>query len=187
MSRNISKVHPRRPEIIFFLLLIFPACKSNPYPEKEIAVVVPFTHAPTKSNIVKTAEPKKPIIREDVRQSWSQLERTLKERKLTLLDLASTSSDILQTVKTLETGDPSRLIEKIDSYRRNLGSLKVDRKFVLDKMERTRAILVGKKLSEGEMSGYSQRLEAVPRLLEEEKWSVANEVMTDMQNELEAK
>lgn len=188
---------------VLFLL----ACESPRYPEREIRFVVTIPHLPPKA-AVQTASPIPPpasvpagistksetppepvrpvkeVSREELQERWRGIEKLLLNRKLLLEDFVSVAPDAKGLPEEISTGDPKIVAQKIAGFRKKVETVLIDRKFVSEKFDRTKALINKKSLSEEKQAEMSERLGVIPRLLGDENYELANGALTFIQEEL---
>ncbi|HLG19910.1 MAG TPA: hypothetical protein VI895_08875 [Bdellovibrionota bacterium] len=166
------------------LLVILHGCETGPYKEKELTVVVPIAAAPTATPARAQEVKEEPVTRERVRTMWEQVGRSMKRRNLNWSDIYALHPQAKHIADNLEKETPQRLSDEILSLQTTVQKFKFDRTFIMDKLERTRAVLLKKQPAAPEIADITERLSVISRLVEEEKYDVANEVLTEIQEEL---
>jgi len=171
----------------FYLIpaaLLLCSCSNTPYQEKVITIVI--TPLPVKEvkQIKRTRTKRRLVTREELREKWANLERVLKRKKLLISDLNSIRTGASRLRSDLEKDEPKQVVLKLDDLKLAIRTFQYDQQFIKNKRARTRALLVQAAISPEEQASYKDRMDALTRLVKDENFDMANEVLTDVQLDL---
>jgi hypothetical protein len=182
--------------------LLFSACEKPAYKEQEIKIVMPDLPVAVQKEKVRVADvatpvpasetatpikpvnPTVPLTREAVEANWNEVQQFATERGLTQDDLVRVAPAARLLPGEVATGEPKVLARKIAAVKKAIEAVVINRKFVNEKLDRTRTLLNNKELTPEKLAQMNDRLEVVPRLLGDENYELANEALTFIQEEL---
>ncbi len=158
---------------------------------REVVIVVPAiaspdpqpTQAPRKdeapAQVVEAKAPAPTASGAEVEEEWKALQAALADHKLTVGDLVALESgagNLEQEIKTTRTRE---FVLRMQILRQGLVDLMIDKPFLQAKFERTKAKLTA---GGGELSPEAKaKLDEVARLIAQENYLKANEVLTGLQ------
>ena len=184
--------HYSRGFAVLFVFFLAGACETQRYREQDIRIILPTavpsaaaTARPTLGrSSARIREGQDGTSKDTPKARWRGIQELLAERKLTVEDLGWIVPDAKNLSQEIAKGNPKVVVSKIEAAQRTIEAWVVNRDFVSGKLERIRALIGKADLTPARGFEMNERLGAVPRLLEEGNYGLANETLTLIRGEL---